>query len=178
MCSEQDCAIATSHSCPVNFNRNGCADSRVNMPSKSSPTSNEKSPARELWSIRRLFPVRKETNDIRVKLSNLTRGTIVGNNVEIVRSSANRRKGLLGRDHLPLGEGLWIIPCESIHTFGMQFPIDLIYLDREQRVRKVRSNVLPWRLSVCLSAHSVIELPVGTLRTTGTKMGDAITSSE
>jgi len=147
------------------------------MPSKSSPTSNEKSPARESWSVRRLFARRQQSKDIRVKLSNITRGTIVGNNVEVACDSANRRKGLLGRDHLSLGEGLWIIPCESIHTFGMQFPIDLIYLDREQRVKKIRSNVLPWRLSVCLSAHSVIELPGGTVSATGTMPGDLLLSS-
>ena len=48
---------------------------------------------------------------------------------------------------------------ESVHTFGMRFPIDLVYVDRKHRVRKVRSGVRPWRMSACLTAHSVIELP-------------------
>jgi uncharacterized membrane protein (UPF0127 family) len=56
----------------------------------------------------------------------------------------------------------------------MRFPIDLIYLDRELRVRKVRSNVRPWRLSACLSAHSVIELAAGTIRATQTNPGDQL----
>ncbi len=178
MFSAEDCAVVTSDYRSVNFNCNGCTVSRVDSPSKSSPTSTDKSPARESWSVRRLFARWQETKDTRVKLSNMTRETIVGNNVEVASSPASRRKGLLGRDHLPLGEGLWIVPCESIHTIGMQFPIDLIYLDRKHRVKKIRRNVLPWRVSVCLFAHSVIELPVGTVRATGTKLGDKITSSE
>jgi uncharacterized membrane protein (UPF0127 family) len=74
---------------------------------------------------------------------------------------ATRRKGLLGRDGLSAGEGLWILPCEAVHTFCMRFPIDLVYLDRKHQVKKVRSDVRPWRLSACLSAHSVLELASG-----------------
>jgi uncharacterized membrane protein (UPF0127 family) len=56
----------------------------------------------------------------------------------------------------------------------MQFPIDLVYLDREHRIRKLRSVVVPWRLSACLSAHSVLELPAGTIYNTNTKPGDKL----
>jgi uncharacterized membrane protein (UPF0127 family) len=80
----------------------------------------------------------------------------------------------LGRDGLESGEGLWIVPCEAIHTFGMRFSIDLVYVDRSNRVRKVRSSVPPWRLSACLSAHSVVELASGTVRETQTKAGDKL----
>lgn len=72
------------------------------------------------------------------------------------------------------GEGLWLVPCESIHTFFMRFPIDLIYLDRHHRVKRVRTAVSPWRLSVCFSAHSVIELPGGTLLDRQTEAGDQL----
>jgi hypothetical protein len=54
----------------------------------------------------------------------------------------------------------------------MRFPIDLVYLDRRRRVKKIRSAVPPWRLSACLSAHSVIELAAGTIRRTQTSEGD------
>ena len=69
---------------------------------------------------------------------------------------------------------MWIIPCESVHTFFMQFPIDLIYLDKQLRVKKVRSSVKPWRISACLTAHSILELPAGTIRDTRTRPNDAL----
>jgi hypothetical protein len=56
----------------------------------------------------------------------------------------------------------------------MQFPIDLVYLDRKNRVRKVRERVPAWRISVCLSAHSILELPAGTIRATETQAGDLV----
>lgn len=110
----------------------------------------------------------------RLKISNLNRQTILAASVEVADHGAARRKGLLGRDSLPAGEGLWIIPCESVHTFGMRFPIDLVYLDRKRRVKKVRTAVPPWRLSACLSAHSVIELAAGTICRTRTSPGDIL----
>ncbi len=93
---------------------------------------------------------------------------------EIADTSRKRRVGLLKHERLNPGEGLWIVPCESVHTFFMKFPIDLVYLDRKKRVRKVRHAVPPWRLSACLRAHSVVELPAGTVRQTGTQVGDEI----
>jgi uncharacterized membrane protein (UPF0127 family) len=56
----------------------------------------------------------------------------------------------------------------------MQFPIDLVYLDRKNTVRKVCDSVRPWRLSACLSAHSILELPSGTIRNTLTQRGDTL----
>jgi uncharacterized membrane protein (UPF0127 family) len=109
-----------------------------------------------------------------MKVANLTRNTVLASCLEVADTGAKRSKGLLGRKGLAPGEGLWIVPCESVHTFFMQFPIDLVYLDRKHRVRKVRSNVSPWRMSACLSAHSIIELPAGTIRETRTKSGDIV----
>ncbi|HEV2273864.1 MAG TPA: DUF192 domain-containing protein [Acidobacteriaceae bacterium] len=105
---------------------------------------------------------------------NRTRQAELASSVELADSSASRRKGLLGRAALRAGEGLWIVPCESVHTIGMQFPIDLVYLDRSHRVKKVRMNVPPWRLSACLSAHSVLELAAGTIQKTQTRPGDTL----
>jgi uncharacterized protein len=109
-----------------------------------------------------------------LKIWNVTRQALVAHCVEVADRGAARRKGLLGRDGLPEGEGLWIVPCESIHTFGMRFPIDLVYLDRNKKVKKVRSGVPPWRVSACFSAHSVLELASGTIQTTQTKPGDKL----
>jgi hypothetical protein len=117
---------------------------------------------------------RPTTPGSRMKISNLTREVVVADRVEVADHGATRRKGLLGRDGLPAGEGLWIVPCESVHTFGMKFPIDLIYLDRNKKVKKVRSGVPPWRMSACLSAHSVVELASGTIQMTQTRPGDKL----
>jgi uncharacterized membrane protein (UPF0127 family) len=94
--------------------------------------------------------------------------------MEQAGTGAKRSKGLLGRKSLPPGGGLWIVPCESVHTFWMQFPIDLVYIDRQRRIKKLRSNVPPWRLSACLSAHSILELPSGTIQSTSTQVGDTL----
>ena len=109
-----------------------------------------------------------------VAVRNITRDSLVGERVEVAGSNVKRSRGLLGRKDLPRGEGMWIIPCEAIHTFFMQFPIDLIYLDKKLRVKKVRSSVKAWRISACLSAHSVLELPAGTIQYTQTQRGDLL----
>ena len=110
--------------------------------------------------------------EIRLQVLNTTRHTQLASSMEVADHGAKRTKGLLGRKGLGPGEGLWILPCEAVHTIGMQFTIDLVFLDRRHRIRKVRSNVPPWRMSACLSAHSVIELAAGVIRETCTEAGD------
>lgn len=90
-------------------------------------------------------------------------------------TSAKRRTGLLQHERLEPGDGLWITPCESVHTFFMKFAIDLVYLDKHKKVRKVRHAVAPWRLSACLTAHSILELPAGAAREAATERGDQLT---
>ena len=107
-------------------------------------------------------------------VSNQTRNTVLGRAIEIAETSARRRTGLLKHKSLEEGQGLWIVPCESVHTFFMKFPIDLVYLDRKHKVRKVRHRVPAWRLSACLLAHSVLELPAGTIEETQTAVGDEL----
>jgi uncharacterized membrane protein (UPF0127 family) len=121
-----------------------------------------------------LMPRRQRAPDVQWKIVNLTRQAVLADRVEVASHAAKRNKGLLGRDGLEPGEGLWIVPCEAVHTFGMRFSIDLVYVDRSRRVRKVRSSVPPWRMSACLSAHSVVELASGTVRATQTKVGDTL----
>lgn len=110
----------------------------------------------------------------KLRLVNATRGTLIATSVDVADSAAARSRGLLGRKGLAPGEGLWISPCEAVHTFGMQFSIDLIYLDRRRRVKKIRRNVAPWRLSACLSAHSVIELAASSVREDDLRPGDIV----
>jgi uncharacterized protein len=109
-----------------------------------------------------------------IRVRNETRNTTVATAADVADTAAKRRTGLLKRDTLHPGEGLWITPCESVHTFFMKFAIDLVYLDRKKRVRKVRHAVPPWRISGCLAAHSVLELPAGAAASSGTQPGDQL----
>jgi uncharacterized protein len=129
---------------------------------------------RAVGGVRKFFAPRSAALPISRKAVNVTRGTALATKLELAGTGETRRKGLLGRDGLAEGEGLWIAPCESVHTFFMRFAIDLVYLDRQHRVKKVRANVGPWRLSACFSAHSVIELPVGAIQASQTECGDTI----
>jgi len=117
---------------------------------------------------------RDASPEVRLQVLNLTRNTVLANCMEVADSGEKRNKGLLGRKALAHGEGLWIIPCESVHTFFMQFPIDLVYLDRKKNIKKLKNAVPAWRLSACLSAHSILELPAGTIRSTLTQLGDVL----
>jgi uncharacterized membrane protein (UPF0127 family) len=111
---------------------------------------------------------------LKVLVRNQTRNTVLGDAVDVADSSSTRRTGLLKHERLEQGEGLWIIPCESVHTFFMKFPIDLVYVDKGKKVRKVRHAVPAWRLSMCLSARSILELPAGTAERTRTSPGDQL----
>jgi uncharacterized membrane protein (UPF0127 family) len=124
--------------------------------------------------LARLRQGRADSPEVCIRVVNLTRGEVIADRVQLAGAGRDRRKGLLGRDRLGSGEGLWIVPCEAVHTIGMRFPIDLVYLDRQKRIVKLRCNVGPWRISGCLRAHSVIELPAGTVRDTNTIKGDML----
>jgi len=113
----------------------------------------------------------------RVTFFNETRGMVLARSVSPAFTSTARRKGLLGRESLAPGEGLWIVPCEGIHTVGMRFAIDVVYLDRGCRVRKLVRNVRSWRISLCLAAHSVLELPQGAAAPEKCQVGDILSFS-
>jgi hypothetical protein len=92
----------------------------------------------------------------------------------IADTSAKRRRGLLKHTGLGPGDGLWIVPCEAVHTFGMKFAIDLVFLSKRRKVRKIRHAVPRRRIAVDLLAHSVLELPAGTIAATRTAVGDQL----
>jgi uncharacterized membrane protein (UPF0127 family) len=116
--------------------------------------------------------------DKRIRVTNITRQTTVAACVDVADRGPKRSKGLLGRKSLEPGTGLWIVPCEAVHTFWMQFAIDLVYLDRNLRVRKVKESIRPWRLSGCVTAHSVLELAPGAIRESQTQAGDKFEFAE
>ncbi len=111
---------------------------------------------------------------MKYQVRNATRGSLLGDSIDIADDSAKRNTGLLKHRGLDRGHGLWIVPCEGIHTFFMKFAIDVVYVDRKDRVRKVVRALGPWKLSFCLPARSVIELPPGVIDETQTQKGDQL----
>lgn len=106
---------------------------------------------------------------------NLTRGTTLASEVKLADTPRARRVGLLKHDKLAPGQGLWIYPTQAIHTFGMRFPIDVLFIDRQMRVKRIYHGLAPFRLtSLVWSAQSVLELPSGSLVDTKTAVGDEL----
>ncbi len=109
-----------------------------------------------------------------MRVFNATKSVGVGSEVDLADDSRSRRRGLLGRNSLLPGQGLWIVPCEAIHTFGMQFMIDVVFLNRKRKILKIRKSMPTRRVAMCLRAYSTLELPAGTLDLTGTQPGDVL----
>ena len=114
----------------------------------------------------------------KLTIRNRTRGSILATEADVADTSRKRRVGLLKHTELPPGQGLWIAPCEAIHTFGMKFPIDVVFLDRKHKVLKIRENMPRGRVSASLWAHSVLELPAGAVAGTSTQPGDVLEFEE
>lgn len=108
-------------------------------------------------------------------LINETRGTSLGEKIDLADSFFSRFNGLMWRKSLPEGSGLWIIPCDSVHMFWMFISLDILFLDRDQRIVHSIENLKPWRISPLIKkAYSVIELPVGSIQKTQSQVGDVI----
>lgn len=82
--------------------------------------------------------------------------------VEVATTAWQRARGLLGRAGLRSGTAMWLAPCRSIHTVGMQFAIDVVFIDREGRITRLRERVGPFRLVWGgWRAHGVLEFAAG-----------------
>ncbi len=110
----------------------------------------------------------------KLRVHNRSKDTILADHAGIADSSKARKTGLLKHTVLEPGDGLWIAPCEAVHTFGMKFAIDVLFLDRKRKVLKIRPEMPKSRMSWCLRAHSVLELPSGTAAETQTVAGDQL----
>ncbi len=110
-----------------------------------------------------------------MRVINSTKQNEVVARLQVAENLFARMKGLLGRRALAEGEGLLIKPCKGIHTFGMRFPIDAVFLDNRNVVIAIRKDLASNRLTPIYSnAVSVLELPAGTADATDTKIGDEI----
>ncbi len=111
----------------------------------------------------------------RFRAVNESNGHLLADRSERAARVMQRLRGLLGRDALAKGEGLHIVPCNSIHTFFMRFPIDVLFLDESGTVLRALDAIPPWRATrVYAKARSVLELPAGTLAETSTRAGDRV----
>lgn len=110
-----------------------------------------------------------------LKVTNITRGTTVGERVEVAETSLRRMWGLLGRRGLDAGGGLWIRPSSGVHTVGMAFSIDVVGLDRDLKVIKLWREIPPFRVtSISTKVKSVLELPCGVIADAQLSVGDQL----
>jgi uncharacterized membrane protein (UPF0127 family) len=85
-------------------------------------------------------------------------------------------RGYLGRRRPEEGEGILLVPCNGVHTYGMSFPLDILFLDETGRVLRREPAVQPWARPVRVNtARYVLEVPVGTIEATDTIEGDELT---
>ena len=107
-------------------------------------------------------------------LVNAQTGAVIAGSVEVARTSAARRRGLLGREGLPRGSALLITRCNAIHTIGMQFAIDVAFVDRDGCVRKIVRGLPPRRIAIAPRAWVAIELAAGELQPDRLHLGDRV----
>ena len=120
------------------------------------------------WQIRKKAPQK-------VRVDNLTRGQNLVIRGQAAANIVTRLRGLIGRPPLSEGEGLLILPCKSIHTHFMSYPIDVLYVDRRQEIVAIDQAMTPWRVGrIHRRARFVLEMPAGTVATTGTETGDRL----
>ena len=108
---------------------------------------------------------------------NKTRETFVGTDVMVADNYFRRLIGLLGKTErwAKRGRGLWIIPSRGVHTIGMLFPIDLVFLSKDRTVVRLEEHFRPFRVSrISLKATSVLELPTHAIYRSQTKVGDTL----
>ena len=108
-------------------------------------------------------------------VTNVTRGAVLAESLDIADTFLKSLMGLMGKSCIKGGRGLWIKPCQSIHTFWMRFPIDVLFLDKHGVVVHLIESMKPFRVSRHISkARSVMELPVWSIKDSETQLGDCI----
>ena len=110
-----------------------------------------------------------------MKILNITKNTVLADDVEIASTALKRMIGLLGKDNISAGNALVLMPCDSIHTFFMRFPIDVLFVDKSNKIIKAVKAIRPFRLTrVYFRSNYCVELPVGSIDAANTAEGDVI----
>ena len=99
---------------------------------------------------------------------------LIADQVELAKKFLPRLRGLLGRKSLDEGEGLLLSPCSSIHCFGMRFPIDAIFLDKQYRVVAIHPNMKPGAMASHRQARYVLELKAGEAERHNLEVGEQL----
>ncbi len=107
-------------------------------------------------------------------LVNARNDETIASDVEVAATRRARRRGLLRRDSLDVASALVLTPCCAIHTVGMRFAIDVIFVDRGGRVVQIASRVAPWRVAIAPRAYAAIEMAAGIVEVRGVKVGDEL----
>jgi uncharacterized protein len=107
-------------------------------------------------------------------LVNATKKTVVSDNCHFANTVLKRMVGLLNRGKLDKGEGLLLDRCHGIHTFGMRFSIDVLFLDKDFCVIRAVKALPPYRTCIVKKSVYVLEVPVGALEASRTDEGDQI----
>ncbi len=106
---------------------------------------------------------------------NLTRECFLSLNVKAADTVFARLKGFIGRFKLRSDEGIWVVPSRGVHTLGLLFPLDLIYLDENYRVIHLVEYFPSFRIGpIKTQAESVLELPTHTIYSSHTQPGDQL----
>ena len=109
----------------------------------------------------------------RVRVVNRSRDQVLAERAELATSFWSRFWGLMGRRELPAGGGLVLQPGGGIHMWFMRMPLDVLHIDKHDRVTHVLRGIKPWRFGpLFVGAKRAIELPIGTAATT--QVGDEI----
>ena len=104
---------------------------------------------------------------------NLTKETWLATKVRKADNFLTRLGGLLKRTNLGPEEALWLTPSRGIHTIGMKFPIDIVFLNKSHHVVGLMAGLAPYRISpVHFNGYSVLEFPNGTIKKSRTEIGD------
>ena len=110
-----------------------------------------------------------------MNIRNTTRNVVLADQVVVADTPAKRMKGLLGRAGLNPGEGLLLSPCQSVHMLFMKFAVDVVFLDKDNRVAGLCENLQPFHFSpIFLESACAVELPAGTIKQSGTQKGDTV----
>lgn len=104
-----------------------------------------------------------------------TNDCLIGLNVGSAFTPFGRMKGLLGRLRIGEGEGVWIAPAHGVHTFGLLFPVDVVFLDADRRVIHLIEHLRPFRITaLVLNSASALELPAHTIYASRIRVGDQL----
>ncbi|HTM09365.1 MAG TPA: DUF192 domain-containing protein [Verrucomicrobiae bacterium] len=108
-------------------------------------------------------------------VTNLDKKTWLATNIRKADTFVTRLLGLLRRKRLAPEEALWLVPGKAVHTVGMKFPIDVIFIDRNKKVVAIVPSMAPNRATrFYIGAHSILELPNGTILKSCTEAGDRL----